>query len=97
MTRYMVGTNKRGQSIADMLQIPKNWFWDSGVKNGWPWFVAFRETGVWVPGVDSLFWAFDEIIRMGLLWAMNEDSPDEIYIEMPTANRPEDSYGYPYP
>ncbi len=50
-----------------------------------------------VPGVDSLFWAFDEIIRMGLLWAMNEAPPSQIYIEMPTANRPEDSYGYPYP
>lgn len=97
MTRYMVGTNKSGESIADMLEIPKDWFWDRGVKNGWPWFIAFRETGVWIPGVDSLFWAFDEIIRMGLLWAMNEDSPDKIYIEMPTENRPEDSYGYPYP
>jgi hypothetical protein len=96
MTRYMVGTNKSGQSIADMLQIPKDRFWDSGVKAGWPWFVAFRETGVWVPGVDSLFWAFDEIIRMGLLWAMNEAPPDQIYIEMPTANRPDDSYGDPY-
>lgn len=97
MTRYMVGTTRSGQSIADMLEIPKNRFWDEGVKAGWPWFIAFRESGVWIPGVSSLFWAFDEIIRMGLLWAMNEDSPDEIYIEMPTANRPEDSYGYPYP
>jgi hypothetical protein len=97
MTRYMVGTNRSGQSIADMLEIPEDRFWDSGVKAGWPWFVAFRETGAWVPGVDSLFWAFDELVRMGLLWAMNEDSPDRIYIEMPTENRPEDSYGYPYP
>ena len=97
MARYMVGSTRSGESIADMLEIPKDWFWDEGVENGWPWFIAFRETGAWVPGVDSLFWAFDELIRMGLLWAMNEDSPDEIYIEMPTANRPEDSYGYPYP
>lgn len=97
MARYMVGTTKSGQSIADMLQIPKDRFWDDGVRNGWPWFIAFRESGVWFPGVDSLFWAFDELLRMGLLWAMNEDSPDRIYIEMPTANRSEESYGYPYP
>src|SRR5688500_6339472 len=36
MARYMVGTNNAGQSIADMLQIPKDAFWDDGVRNGWP-------------------------------------------------------------
>ena len=50
---------------------------------------------VWPTPPDSLFWAFDELLRVGLLWAMNEDPPDQIYIEMPTANRSEGSYG-PY-
>jgi endo-cleaving rubber dioxygenase len=94
MARYMVGTTKSGRSIGDMLEIPRNSFWDGGIKAGWPAFIAFRESGIWVPGVDALFWAFDEIIRMGLLWAMNEAPPAQIFIEMPTANRSESSYGY---
>ena len=91
---YLCGTTRNGQKIGEMLQIPKNSFWDSGVKNGWPWFIAFRESGVWFPGVDSLFWAFDELIRMGTLWLLAEDAPGTISIEMPTANRSEASYGY---
>ena len=64
------------------------------VETGWPWFIAFRERGLWIPGVSSLFWAFDEILRKGLLWAMNEAPPSRIYIEMPVANRSKGSYGY---
>lgn len=92
MARYMVDTTKDGRSIGDMLQIPKDRFWDDGVRNGWPWFVAFRERGVWLPGVNGLFWAFDEVIRMGTLWALGEKPPSTISIEMPTANRSEASY-----
>ena len=94
MARYMVGNTRNGRNIADMLQIPKRTFWDSAIKTGWPWFIAFRERGVWMPGVTSLFWAFDELLRMGVLWAMGEKPPDAISIEMPTANRSEASYGY---
>jgi hypothetical protein len=94
MARYMVGTTRSGADIGDMLQIPRNGFWDRGIRDGWPWFIAFRERKVWIPGVSSLFWAFDEVLRMGLLWAMAEQSPDRISIEMPTANRSEASYGW---
>jgi len=94
MARYMVGTTNNGHSIADMLDIPKRGFWDGAIKTGWPWFIAFRERGTWFPGVSSLFWAFDELLRMGLLWAMAEKPPSTISIEMATANRSESSYGY---
>lgn len=93
MARYMCRTSS-GESLGDMLEIPANRFWDEAVETGWPWFIAFRERGLWIPGVSSLFWAFDEILRKGLLWAMNEAPPSEIHIEMPVANRSEGSYGY---
>ena len=72
MARYMVGTTNNGHSIADMLDIPKRGFWDGAIKTGWPWFIAFRERGTWFPGVSSLFWAFDELLRpyRDRLWAV---------------------------
>jgi hypothetical protein len=94
MARYVVGTTKSGQSIGDMLQIPKHSTWDRTVKNLWPAFIAFRESGIWIPGIDAVAWIFDEILRMGLLWAMNEGPSSQISIEMPTANRSEGSYHY---
>lgn len=94
MAHYMVGTTKSGEKIGDMLQIPHRNFWDTAVTRGWPWFIAFRERGVWLPGVDSLFWAFDEVLRNGLLWAMAEKPPSTISIEIATENRSEESYGY---
>jgi hypothetical protein len=96
MARYMVGSNRAGQSIADMLQIPKNDFWDQGVRNGWPGFVAAREVGAAFPGASQLYWTFDEILRMGVLWGIQEGPPSSISIEMPTANRSEGSYPTPY-
>lgn len=91
MARYMVGTNKAGQSIADMLQIPKNAFWDQGVASGWPWYVSFREQGTRMPASNQLYWTFDELLRLGVLWGVN-GGPGPIYIEMPTSNRSEASY-----
>jgi len=91
MARYMVGTNNAGQSIGDMLEIPKDSFWDRGVENGWPWFVAAREYGTRLPGSNKLYWTFDELLRLGVLWGTN-GGPGPIYIEMPTANRSADSY-----
>lgn len=88
----MVGTNKAGRSVGDMLQIPHDRFWDTTVRAAWPLFVTFRETGLWLPGLNIAYWAFDEVLRMGLLWAMNEGPSSQIYIEMPTANRSEGSY-----
>jgi endo-cleaving rubber dioxygenase len=94
LARYVVGTNKAGQSIGDMLQIPKHSTWDPTIKNLWPAFIAFRESGIWIPGLNAVAWIFDEILRMGLLWAMNEGPSSQIYIEMPTSNRSEASYHY---
>jgi hypothetical protein len=71
MARYMVGTNRAGQSIGDMLQIPKNSFMDQGVRNGWPMFVAAREAGTALPLSNSLYWTFDELLRMGVLWGVH--------------------------
>jgi hypothetical protein len=96
MARYMVGSTKSGQSIGDMLQIPKNAMWDQGVTNGWPYFVAAREQGTRFPLSRQLYWTFDELLRMGVLWGVNEGPPSTIYIEMPTANRAADSYPTPY-
>lgn len=92
MARYMVGTNNAGESIADMLQIPEEPFWDQGVRNGWPWFVRSRENGTAFPGSDTMYWTFDEMLRLAVLWGLNEGPPSTIYIEMPTANRSEESY-----
>ena len=94
MARYMVGTNNAGQSIGDMLQIPTDPFWDPAIDKGWPMFVATREQGVRIPGTNRLFWTFDELLRLGVLWGLN-GGPGPIYIEMPTANRSEYSYRHP--
>jgi len=96
MARYMVGTNNAGVSIADMLQIPKNALWDNGVRSGWPSYVAMREGGTRLPLSNKLYWTFDELLRQGVLWGLNQGPPSTIYIEMPTANRSESSYPTPY-
>jgi len=95
MARYMVGTNNAGESIADMLEIPADPSWDRNVERGWPWFVASREQGAALPGANRLYWTFDELLRLGTLWSLN-GGPGPIYIEMPTANRAEESYGESY-
>jgi hypothetical protein len=64
-------------------KIPKDAFWDSGVRNGWPWYVAAREQGVRFPLSPTLFWTFDEISRQAVLWGLKEGPPSTIYIEMP--------------
>ncbi|WP_436794844.1 oxygenase MpaB family protein [Actinospongicola halichondriae] len=92
MTHYMTGTNNAGQGIGDMLQIPHNAFWDRSIRNGWPQFVATRELGTRLPLANRLFWVFDEILRTGVLWGLQEGPPSTINIEMPTANRSEESY-----
>ena len=90
MARYLSGTNKAGQSIADMLQIPRNTYWDQGVASGWPWYVRFREGGVAVAQSAHFTETFDSVFRVGSSWATTVGMP--VYIEMPTANRSEASY-----
>jgi endo-cleaving rubber dioxygenase len=91
MTRYMVGTNRAGQSIADMLGFEKRPALDASIRNGWPLFITAREIGTNVPLSDQLFWTFDEVLRMGTLWFLAE-GPGPITIEIPTANRAEETY-----
>ena len=95
MARYMVGTNKAGQSIGDMLQLDEHPLLDPGIRNGWPMFVALREQGAAMPGANHLFWGFDELLRLGVLWGA-AGGVGPIYIEMATANRSEGSYPHPY-
>lgn len=91
MTRYMTGTNRAGQSVADMLGFERRPALDASISNGWPMFIAARELGTNVPLSDQMFWTFDEILRLGMLWFLAE-GPGPITIEIPTMNRPEDSY-----
>lgn len=95
MARYMVGTNRAGQSIADMLHLDENALLDPGVRNGWPLFVGLKEAGASLPGANRLYWSFDELLRLGVLWGAH-GGPGPIYIEMATANRSEASYPTPY-
>jgi endo-cleaving rubber dioxygenase len=79
LTRYMLG-----DQVTNSLDIPRELFWDNAVKTFWPLFVAIREGAVsFVP--PDVFWVFDEILRSGVLFYLGE--AQNIYIEMPTANR----------
>lgn len=79
LTRYMLG-----DQLTDSLDIPREPFWDWAVKTFWPTFLAIREGAIlFVP--PNIFWAFDEIFRSGVLFYLGEGQ--NIYIEMPTANR----------
>jgi endo-cleaving rubber dioxygenase len=80
LTRYMLG-----DEVTDSLQIPREPFWDDVVEWAWPRFVALREGALVLPLSPDIFWAFDEILRNGVLCYLGR-SPN-IYIEMPTANR----------
>ena len=55
-----------------------------------------RETGARLPTSGELYWTFDELLRMGVLWGNHEGPPSTLYIEMPTANRTESTHPTPY-
>jgi hypothetical protein len=80
LTRYMLG-----DQITDGLQIPREWYWDGLVEWAWPRFVALREGALLLPLSPDIAWAFDEILRTGVLFYLGEGQ--SIHIEMPTANR----------
>ena len=64
--------------------------------NGWPSFVAAREQGTRFPGIEPpATGPSTSCSGSGVLWGLN-GGPGPIYIEMPTANRSEDSYPTPY-
>jgi hypothetical protein len=80
LTRYMLG-----DEITDALQIPRDDFWDELVAWAWPRFVAIREGALLLPLPPNVLWFFDEILRNGVLFYLGEGQ--DIFIEMPTANR----------
>lgn len=97
LVREMVGTTNDGHSIADMLEIPREPLWDPAIQNGWPMYTSMRSNGQPFPGSNQLSWTFDEIVRMGVMYSLNNGRPpEEIFIEMPTANRSDASYPSSY-
>jgi hypothetical protein len=81
LTRYTLGDR-----IADWLHIPRHPGQDEMLAASWPQYVRMKETGLVVPGAKELYWAFDEILRQGMLWYLSEGQP--IWIEIPDANNP---------
>lgn len=97
LVREMVGTTNDGRSIADMLEIPREPIWDPAIQNGWPAYNSMRANGGSSQGSNELSGTFNDIARMGVMYMLNNGRPPEqIYIEMPTANRSESSYPSTY-
>jgi endo-cleaving rubber dioxygenase len=80
LTRYMLG-----DTVTDSLNIPREPFWDPLLAWAWPRFVALREGALLLPLSPEIAWAFDEILRTGVIFYLGEG--ENISIEMPTANR----------
>jgi hypothetical protein len=95
MGRYMVGTNRAGERIGDMLDLDTNPLLDPALEKGWPYFIAMREAGTKLPLSNKLFWSFDELLRLGVLWGTSGGF-GPIHIEMATTNRSEASYSTTY-
>jgi hypothetical protein len=80
LTRYMLGDH-----VTDSIGVPREPYWDGLVEWAWPRFVAIREGALLLPLTPDLAWIFDEILRTGVLFYLGK--AQNIYIEMPTANR----------
>lgn len=86
LTRYFLG-----DKVADALKLPRSLFWDTAFEVAWPPFVAVREGLLSLeqaPGLlRQVYWAFDEILRLGILLILSgADFP--IAIQIPTTNNP---------
>ena len=80
-TRYNLG-----DQIAGWLEIPREPLGDPAMKNGWPAFIAFREASMSSPVPPQAYWAFDEFLRLAVLFFLGEGQ--QINITMPTGNNP---------
>lgn len=80
-TRYNLG-----DQIADWLEIPREPVMDPAMENGWPEFVEWREASMRSPMPSEAYWAFDEFLRLAVLFFLSEGKP--INITMPTGNNP---------
>ncbi|GAB2840954.1 oxygenase MpaB family protein [Actinocorallia aurea] len=86
LTRFILG-----DQFADDLKIQKTPFWDEVFDTAWGPFIAVREGLLSLeqaPGIlQSSYWAFDEILRLGILVLLSgADFP--ISIEIPNMNNP---------
>ena len=67
--------------------------WDPIVQNGWPALVRAQEGGQPYYGSSELSGMFNDMGRLGIMYVLNNGRPpEEISIEMPTANRSDASY-----
>lgn len=80
-TRYCLG-----DQIADWLEVPREPVTDPLVKNGWPPFVAFRESTMWFPFAPQGYWMYDEFLRLAVIYFLGEGKT--VNITMPTGNNP---------
>ncbi|HYI35880.1 MAG TPA: oxygenase MpaB family protein [Thermoleophilaceae bacterium] len=81
LTRYNLG-----DQIAEWLEIPRHPGQDEALAASWPQFVRLKEAGLYIPGSNELYWAFDEILRQGALWYLGEG--EQLSIEIPDTNNP---------
>jgi hypothetical protein len=81
LARFLVG-----DQVADWDQIPREWVWESVIRNMWPILVRFREGLVPLPLVPEIAWTIDEALRRYILWFLTKGQ--ETKITIPTGNRP---------
>ncbi len=81
LARFLVG-----DQVADWDRIPREWVWESVIRNVWPILVRFREGLVPLPLVPEIAWVIDEALRQYILFFLTKGR--ETKIEIPTANRP---------
>ncbi len=82
LTRYFLG-----DEIAEWLEVPRHPGQDELLALTWPRFVQAKEAGLALPVSQELYWVFDEILRLGVLWFLAEGQP--LYIEIPDMNNPD--------
>ncbi|MBO2450137.1 DUF2236 domain-containing protein [Actinomadura barringtoniae] len=86
LSRYVLG-----DEIADYMKVPRDPFWDPIFETAWEPFVQVREGLLSLekaPGaLQKAYWAFDEILRLGILLVLSGgDLP--ISISIPDTNNP---------
>ena len=84
LTRYFLG-----DEIAGWLKIPRHPGQDELLEAAWPQYVRLKELGLVVPGSPEIYWAIDEILRLGTLWYLGEG--ERLTIEIPDTNNPNHS------
>lgn len=81
LARFLVG-----DQVADWDQIPREWVWESVIRNVWPALVRFREGLIPLPLVPEIAWTIDEALRQYILFFLTKGQETKIVI--PTGNRP---------